>query len=374
MKFGNFLFPESRDPARDGAVIDETLEEARLSDRLGMDAVWLAEHHFDGICAYVDPVSFAAALAIATQRVRIGFAVAQASLHHPIRLAEQLSLIDHMSKGRLIVGLGRGTAYNIYDYQGYGIDPAEAQARFEEAEAIMLQAWTGERVRHRGRFWELDVPMLRPLPYTRPHPFVIRAASGEASMLALGSQGRPFLMNVQDNATTAQRMSVYRRALAETGLDEAAIARTIEQCWIWRNVFVAESDAEAERIAIPAFLAMQEHREALRERVFKEQGVRLRPPDTGLAARTVAGHALICGSPATVGEAMAEIDAIGVGGVIMAFRLGPMPHEVAAQSLALFMEKVAPHFASAHRDGVKRDEGGDQRSLNTGLPAATAGG
>jgi len=374
MRFGNFLFPESRDPARDGAVIDETLAEARLSDRLGMDAVWLAEHHFDGICAYVDPVSFAAALAIATQKVRIGFAVAQASLHHPIRLAEQLSVIDHISKGRLIVGLGRGTAYNIYDYQGYGIDPAEAQGRFEEAEAIMLQAWTGQRVRHRGQFWELDVPMLRPIPYTRPHPFLIRAASGEASMLDLGRQGRPFLMNVQSNATTAQRMSVYRRALAEAGLDEAATARTVDQCWIWRNVFVAESDAEAERIAIPAFLAMQEHREALRERVFKEQGVRLRPPDTGLADRTVAGHALICGSPATVGEAMAEIDAIGVGGVIMAFRLGPMPHEVAAQSLALFMEKVAPLFASAHRDGVPRDEGGDQRSLNTGLPAATSGG
>ena len=84
--------------------------------------IWLAEHHFDGICAYVDPVSFAAALATATTQARIGFAVAQMSLHHPIRLAEQMALIDIISKGRLIVGLGRGTAYNIYDYQGFGID------------------------------------------------------------------------------------------------------------------------------------------------------------------------------------------------------------------------------------------------------------
>ena len=170
MKFSNFLFPESRDPARDGQVIDEVLREARLTDELGFDVIWLAEHHFDGICAYVDPVSFAAALAVATQRAHIGFAVAQMSLHHPIRMAEQLALIDHISKGRLIVGLGRGTAYNIYDYQGYGLDHTEAQARFEEAEAIMFQAWRGEKFEHHGRFWDIKLPMLRPLPYTKPHP------------------------------------------------------------------------------------------------------------------------------------------------------------------------------------------------------------
>ena len=61
MKLSNFLFPESRDPAHDEQVIDETLREARLTDELGFDVIWLAEHHFDGICAYVDPVSFAAA-------------------------------------------------------------------------------------------------------------------------------------------------------------------------------------------------------------------------------------------------------------------------------------------------------------------------
>ena len=63
MKFGNFLFPDSRDPERDGIVIDETLREAWLSDELGVDMIWLAEHHFDGICAYADPIAFAGALA-----------------------------------------------------------------------------------------------------------------------------------------------------------------------------------------------------------------------------------------------------------------------------------------------------------------------
>src|SRR4051794_25033823 len=97
VRFGNFLFPDSRDPACDGIVIDETLREAQLSDQLGVDVIWLAEHHFDGICAYVDPTAFAAALATATRRSMIGFAVIQTSLHHPIRLAEQLALIDNLS-------------------------------------------------------------------------------------------------------------------------------------------------------------------------------------------------------------------------------------------------------------------------------------
>ena len=109
------------------------------------------------------------------------------------------------------------------------------------------------------------------------------------------------------------------------------------------QVVVAETDAEAARIAIPAFEAMQEHRKRMREKVQAEQGIILRR-EAAPPARIQPEHALIHGSPATVAERMAEIDAIGVGGVICAFRLGPMPAEVAAESIRLFMTKVAPQF------------------------------
>src|ERR1700674_3332527 len=101
VRFGNFLFPDCRDPARDGAVIDETLAEARLSDELGADVIWLGEHHFDGICAYADPIAIAGALAVALKRAGLGFAVLQTALHHPIRLAEQIAVIDNLMKGRV---------------------------------------------------------------------------------------------------------------------------------------------------------------------------------------------------------------------------------------------------------------------------------
>jgi alkanesulfonate monooxygenase SsuD/methylene tetrahydromethanopterin reductase-like flavin-dependent oxidoreductase (luciferase family) len=345
MKFSNFLFPQAESPQDDGRVIDETLHEARLSDALGVEVLWLAEHHFDGICAYVDPVCFAAAIAATTTRIKIGFAVAQMSLHHPIRMAEQMALIDNISHGRLIVGLGRGTAYNIYDYQGYGIDPDEAQARLLESEEIMIGAWSGENYVHEGRFWQLKLPMLRPRPFTKPHPPLIRACSGEASMVQMAREGRPFMMNVQTNAVTRQRMDLYRQTQRDCGHDEAAIARNVDESWVWRNVFVADTDAEAERIGIPALAAQVEMRGRMRRRIYAEQGVSMVDMESPtVAAREQPQHSLILGSPDTVAEAIAAIDDIGVGGLIMSFRMGPMPIEVAEHSLRLFMDKVAPRF------------------------------
>src|SRR5438132_746150 len=338
MKFGNFLFPDCRDPERDGIVIDETLREALLADELGVDVIWLAEHHFDGICAYVDPIIFAGALATATRHAKIGFAVVQTALHHPIRLAEQLAVLDNITKGRLVVGLGRGSSFNIYDYQGFGIDHHEAQTRLEEAEDILVTAWTREAFEHHGRYWELNVPMLRPRPYTKPHPRLIRAASGEGSLIELARQGRPFLMNVQSMAVTSHRFALYRKTMCEARFDDEKIASALEQSWVWRNVFVAETDAEALRIGVPAFQAMVESRAALRNRIYRETGRRIEVPATDLpSARASTEHGFIHGSPARVAEAIAEIAALGVGGVIATFRLGPLPHEAATSSLTLFM-------------------------------------
>ena len=345
MKFGDFLFPDSRDPERDGAVIDETLREAWLADELGCDAIWLAEHHFDGISVYGDPIALAGALAGSLRHAAIGFAVLQTALHHPIRLAEQMALLDNLLKGRLIVGLGRGSSYNIYDYQGFGIDHREAQARLDEAEAIMLQAWTGGEFAHHGRFWQLKVPMLRPRPYTKPHPAVIRGSSGDASLVELARQGRPFMMNVQSLETTRRRVGLYREAMLDGGHDEAAIAANLRASWVWRNVFVATSDAEAERIGVPAFETMTRARAEMRNRIFADTGMRIEVPQSDLpGSRTARGDGLIHGSPAKVTEDFAALDQLGIGGVIASFRLGPMPHEVAAGSLDLFMREVAPNF------------------------------
>ena len=345
MKFSTFLFPDSRDPAHDGRVIDETLREARLADRLGADVVWLAEHHFDGISVYADPMVLAGALAVSLAHAALGFAVIQTALHHPIRLAEQIALLDHLMQGRLIVGLGRGSSYNIYDYHGFGIDHREAQARLDEAEAIMLKAWTGGAFSHDGGFWQLQVPMLRPRPFSQPHPPVVRGSSGDASLVELARVGRPFMMNVQSLETTARRVDLYRRTMREAGFDEAAVAANLDRSWVWRNFYVAESDATAARIGVPAFETMTRARAAMRDRIFAETGERIVVPQSDLpGARTGRGDGLIHGAPARIAEDVAALDRLGIGGIIGTFGLGPMAHEVAAASLTLFFEQVAPQF------------------------------
>ena len=347
MRFSTFLFPDSRDPARDGEVIDETMREALLADRLGADFVWLAEHHFDGISVYADPMVLAGALAARLQHAALGFAVIQTALHHPIRLAEQMALLDHLMQGRLVVGLGRGSSYNIYDYLGFGIDHNEAQGRLDEAEEIMLRAWTEGEFSHAGRFWQLQVPTLRPRPFSKPHPAVIRGSSGDASLVELARQGKPFMMNVQSLETTARRIDLYRRTMRETGFGEAEVAANLEASWVWRNFYVADSDAEAERIGVPAFETMTQMR-ALMRNAYAERGQRIVVPQHDLpGARMARGEGLIHGSPARVAEDIAKLDRLGIGGIIGTFRLGPMPHQMAAASLDLFFEKVAPAFGAA---------------------------
>src|SRR5438067_144978 len=175
MRFGTFVFSMSSDPAQDHQVIEQTLREVELAEAIGMDAVWLTEHHFDGAVAYADPVVFAAAVAMRTHRVRIGFAVVEMALHHPVRLAVQTALVDNLSRGRLIVGTGRGSAYNAYEYVGFGTTLAEGREMLPEAEELLIEAWTMDDVRHDGRYWQAIFPRLRPRPYQKPHPPLVRA-------------------------------------------------------------------------------------------------------------------------------------------------------------------------------------------------------
>ena len=344
MKFSNFLFPESKAPEGDFDVIQESLKEAELTEELGYDAVWLAEHHFDGGCVYVDPITFASAIAARTKRIKIGFAVAQMALHHPIRFAEQIALIDNISRGRMIVGVGRGTAYNFYEFRGYGIDPSEAHERLLEVEEILVKAWTTQNYKHSGKFWQVELPVLRPQVYQKPHPPLIRACSGLESTLEMAREGRPFLMNLQSDETTRQRMDLYRTTMAESGFDEAAIARSVADSWVWRNIFVADTDAEAESVGVPHFRAMRAYLSDNRARMNTPEELAAQAAAVTGTARDSVDHGLIHGSPETVCQRLEELNKIGVGGVIIHFRLGAMPYEAAAHSLRLFAEEVAPHF------------------------------
>jgi alkanesulfonate monooxygenase SsuD/methylene tetrahydromethanopterin reductase-like flavin-dependent oxidoreductase (luciferase family) len=334
MKTGVFLFPEARDPTKDNQIINETIKEAVTAEQLGADAVFHAEHHFDGNCVYVDPLMFGTALAMRTSRIKIGFAVLQTSLYHPLRLGEQISLLDNLSNGRLIVGLGRGSLVNTHEYEGYQVDPASAQERFEEIEKILLACWAGENVVHAGKYWKFEIPMLRPRPLTKPHPQLLRGVFSEGSLTAQARQGRPVLIGAPSAKAGAQRVALYKSTMREAGFSAAEVDRAISDSWISRLVILAPTDKEALDVGMPYFRQMQSYRAT--------QSVAFESRLAAAASAQQQEPRVLCGSPATLLPEFKALQETGIGGVIVRFRTGPMPTEFSMRAMELFMKEIAP--------------------------------
>ena len=341
MRFGSFVFSISDDPKGDHQVIDNALREVELAEAIGLDAVWLTEHHFDGAVAYADPLVFGAAVAMKTQRVRIGFAVVELALHHPVRLAVQTALLDHLSQGRLIVGTGRGSAYNEYEYIGFGTTLEAGYQMLPEAEELLVKAWTSKDVRHEGRFWKVSFPELRPRPYQQPHPPLVRACISEASVVEMAKLGRPVLIGIQTLETLRQRLQLYRDTMLEAGFSEAAVEEALDQTWVQRGLYVCESDTEAMETADLALQRYRAHLLAARQK-YNPGGVPPRPPGQAPPPGEVVAHAFLAGSPQRVAAQIAELKEAGVRNLLLNVNVGQIPHEKVERSMRLFGDKVLP--------------------------------
>jgi alkanesulfonate monooxygenase SsuD/methylene tetrahydromethanopterin reductase-like flavin-dependent oxidoreductase (luciferase family) len=147
---------------------DQLLDESIAAERAGFDGVWLAERHARTETFFPSPVVLAAAIAARTQRVDIATTVIQPTYYNPSHLAEQLALIDQLSKGRLIFGAGVG--YHADYFRLFGVPMKGRDARFEECMRIIDGLWTQECFSFKGKFFELQEARLTPKPYQRPRP------------------------------------------------------------------------------------------------------------------------------------------------------------------------------------------------------------
>ncbi|GIS64323.1 MAG: hypothetical protein CM1200mP3_05710 [Chloroflexota bacterium] len=130
---------------------DETLDEILFCEKLGYDTVWLSEHHFDGATPYFDPVTFAAAVAAKTKRIRIGFAVVEMALHHPVRLAAQVSLLDNITqRGDSSLERERVRLLTNMNNRFWGSN-GDSASNLEEAESLLIEAWQGNPVDFKGK-------------------------------------------------------------------------------------------------------------------------------------------------------------------------------------------------------------------------------
>ena len=241
MKFGVlqfFSWPGRRVPL--GTVYRRALERVRIMDGAGYDAVWLAEHHFStySVCPSVHIMGMH--VADITRKLRVGTGVSLAAFYHPLRLAEEVALLDNLSGGRVNWGAGRG--FDRKEMEVFGVSHDESHARFREHVDIVLRAWGEGPLTYRGRFHCYEGVEVLPKPVQNPLPTWIASSSADAVAWAAG-QGHAILMDPHSTHEEIRgKYAAYRAALAAGGhaRRDTPMARLLA---------IAPTDAEAEAVA-----------------------------------------------------------------------------------------------------------------------------
>lgn len=200
------------------------------AEALGFVSTFLVEHHFSGWNQVAATLMLQTCVATRTTTLRLGTGVMVLPWHNPVLLAEQAATLDVISGGRLDLGVGKG--YRHSEFRGFNVDPGEADARFEEALAVLLRAWTTrERFSHHGRHWDFDDIVVEPPPLQSPHPPIWIAAASEASVRRAAMWRHNLILDQYASVSQiAERIGWF-------GDGEVAVAR---------QVYVAHSRAEAE--------------------------------------------------------------------------------------------------------------------------------
>jgi alkanesulfonate monooxygenase SsuD/methylene tetrahydromethanopterin reductase-like flavin-dependent oxidoreductase (luciferase family) len=354
VRFGWLTLGLSPSAEGDYAAIHEQVTQACVAETAGFDGLWLTEHNFTGESVYCDPIPFASVVAARTSRIRIGFAVIQLALRHPIRLATELALLDNLSDGRLDIGVGHGTNFNEYEFVGYGLRSDDSRERMEETLDVMLRAWTGRPLVHRGKFYDLSLPELRPRPRQRPHPPIWRAVSSSASARDCGRMGTPIMIARVPLARVPERLALYEAGLAESGLDVTTRARRRDETALWRFVHVADSQAQAEDELAGALLETRRHmvhaRETFNPPDFHVPPSRVNPwNDPQVSHEDGVRYSLqtgaLYGTAPRVAEQLAEVRDAGIRHVLCQMSCGFLPHARIVESTRRFGQDVISKFS-----------------------------
>ena len=314
---------------------EDRLVLAEAYDRGRFHAYHLAEHHGTPLGLAPSPSVFLAAVAQRTTRLRFGPLVYTLALYNPVRLVEEVCMLDALSGGRLELGVGRGIS--PIELRMLGVDPAEAQSMFAERLEILLRGLTSERLDFEGEHHVLhDVPMeLRPVQ--RPHPPLWYGLGRRESAPRVARKG----MNAVCNGPAADVRSItdaYRAAWADEGRapeDLPLLGRS-------HHLVIADTDAEARDLVRPAYSAWF----ASLDFLWKAHGVRVPLPMPEDPDEALAAGICVAGSPSTVrAQLLDECERAGVNYLLGRFAFGGLPVEASLRSVELFEREVVPAFA-----------------------------
>ncbi len=217
MDFGVFVEQMRRGASQAEAFCD-MFELTDAAERWGLDIVWLAEMLVNPTRSVLSaPLIMSGWIVARTSRLRVGTAVQLLPLNHPLRVAGEITTLDHLSQGRFDFGIGRSGAPRAYD--ALGVPYEESQARFFEALEIILQAWKGEAFSYDGKFYRFANVTVTPRPYRDPHPPIRMAATTPDTFPRVGRMGISIFVGLRgmDIPELSECLRTYRQAWREAG-------------------------------------------------------------------------------------------------------------------------------------------------------------
>jgi alkanesulfonate monooxygenase SsuD/methylene tetrahydromethanopterin reductase-like flavin-dependent oxidoreductase (luciferase family) len=335
-----------RDPGMSIAeVYDARFRMVELADELGFHAYHVAEHHSTPLCMAASPSVYLAAVAQRTSRLRLGPLVFLLPLYNPLRIVEEICMLDHLSHGRLELGVGRGIS--PHELAGFGVDPSQSRAMFKEALEVVLQGLAHGRIDHDGAYYHYhDVPL--PFePHQRPYPPLWYPTSNPESMPWVAEQGLSTLVTHLHPSIDllGEQFAAYAAAQRDHGDQPGRLNGHVAQPFygITRPVYVADTTEQAlaeARAAQKTFFANFNYLWALRGDD--------RHAGDGDFDRLVANHNFVVGSPDGVRRILTDLMRRCGGNYFAgAFAWGSLSPQQVARSLTLFAQEVTPALTEA---------------------------
>ena len=324
-----------------GDFLAERLRLVELIERAGFAAYHIAEHHSTPLGMASSPSVFLAAAIQRTKTLRLGPLVYVLPLHHPLRLYEEICLLDHLSGGRLIVGVGRGGV--LLEHQRYGVSPDDAPAMYHECFAVLMHAFKSDVVDFDGKYYRYKDYVVQAKPVQRPHPPLWYGAPNAEAI----AWAAPLSVNVVSLGPAERARAIaerYRKEWTALKRDPAALPKI----GITRHIVVADSDAQAQRIAQGAYSRWRDAMDWLWRRSHVDFTLRqIYPGDFAELQRI--GHG-IAGAPSTVRDYLGKLARdSGVNYVLCQMAFGDMKFSDASHSIQLFAREVMPAFAPSPR-------------------------
>ncbi len=346
MEFGSFMEFHTRPGLSQAHAFSEGFAHVEEAESLGLDAVWLAESHFNPQRSVLSaPLVLAAAIAGRTSTLKIGTAVHVIPLGNPIRMAEEAATLDQVSQGRFEYGVGRSGFPG--SYEGYGIAYGESRDRFYEYLQIIRTAWGSERFSYVGEYYSYDDVCLTPKPFQQPYPPFRIAATTTDTFTVLGELGYPIFIGVRGLGVSqvAEQIAQHKDAWKAAG-HEGPVDVSLRV-----PVYVGETEEEAVTLPEESFMKQFKRLGAQLANSISRAGTDPREEraerSSQLAQITwdeVKQEKVAVGTPEMVVEQLGQMrDKLSLSGVVAEFNAGEqIPPDKIASSLRLFCEEVVP--------------------------------